>query len=118
VCSSDLVGHFYLMGGYKYRIDREWAVEPGLIISKVVPAQYQLEINCKTIYKNMLWAGLSYRTQDAVSFVMGYTYERKIYFGYAYDFATTDIRKYSYGSQEIVIGYNFDSIKRMAKKKK
>lgn len=107
---------FYLMGGYRYLYDREWTFEPGVVITKVVPADYQFEFYGKAIYRNTVWGGISYRTQDAVSFLFGYTHERKIFIGYAFDYALTDIRKYSAGSHEIVIGYNFDSIKKMAKR--
>jgi len=108
--------HFYLMGGYRYLYDREWTFEPGVVITKVVPAAYQFEFYGKAIYKNIFWGGLSYRTQDAISIILGYTHERKIFVGYAFDYALTDLRKYTAGSHEIVIGYNFDSIKKMAKR--
>jgi type IX secretion system PorP/SprF family membrane protein len=111
--------HMYLVGGYMYRIDREWTVEPCMIVKKVVPAAYQFEISGKMIYKNMLWGGLAFRTNDAFSVVLGYTYEKKIYFGYAFDLAVNDIRRYSSGSHELVLGYNFSKIKKsFARKKK
>ena len=109
---------YYLIGGYLYKVNREWVVEPTLIAKKVIPAPFQFEISCKAIYKNMLWGGLAFRTQDAVSIVLGYTFEKKIYFGYAFDVAVNDIRKYGMSSHEIVIGYNFDRIKKGTAKKK
>ena len=109
---SNLKTHFYLIGGYRYVLDYEWAIEPGAVFSKVISAPLQLELNAKVIYKNMLWTGLAFRTQDAVSLLFGYTHERKIYIAYAFDYALTAIRKYSAGSSEIVLGYNFDSIKK------
>ncbi len=109
---------YYLIGGYMKQINREWTIEPCLIAKKVVPAPFQFEISAKAIYKNMLWGGLAFRTQDAFSVVLGYTHEKKYYFGYAFDLAVNDIRKYSSGSHEIVIGYNFDKIKKVTAKKK
>ncbi|HEY4786626.1 MAG TPA: type IX secretion system membrane protein PorP/SprF [Bacteroidales bacterium] len=104
--------HFYLVGGYLYQINREWTLEPCMIVKKVVPAAYQMEISTKAIYKNMLWAGLAFRTQDAVSIVIGYTHDKKVTFGYAFDLAVNDIRRYNPSSHEIVLGYNFDKIKK------
>ncbi len=104
---NKLKSHFYLVGGYKRVINRDWAIEPGIMIKKVVPAPYQVELNCKVIYDKVFWGGLSFRSSDAVSVVLGYTYDRKIFFGYTYDIGLNDMRKYNSGSHEICIGYNF-----------
>jgi len=110
--------HFYLIGGYLKTINREWAIEPTLILKKVVPAAYQLEISAKAIYKNMMWGGIAFRTQDAISIVIGYTHEKRFHFGYAFDLAVNDMRRYSASSHELVLGYDFDRIKKSTAKKK
>lgn len=114
--------HFYLIGGYMYNIvPRLWAVEPCVIVQKVVPASFQLEFSAKVLYKNMLWGGLAFRTQDAFSVVLGYIHDKKLHFGYAFDLPLNDVRRYTMGSHEIVIGYNFAPIKKRisnSKKKK
>jgi type IX secretion system PorP/SprF family membrane protein len=112
---NKLKSHFYLMGGYIYTINREWRIEPGFVLGKVTPAPFQLELYTKAIYKNMIWGGVSFRTQDAISIVGGYIHDRKIYFGYAADVAVTDIRGYNFGSHEIFIGFNFDRIKKTSR---
>jgi type IX secretion system PorP/SprF family membrane protein len=113
---NKLKSHFYLMGGYIYNINREWNIEPGMVISKMAPTPFQAEIYCKAIYQNMLWGGLTFRTQDALSIAIGYTYQKKIYVGYSVDISVTDIRKYSYGSHEVLIGFNFDKIKKISRR--
>jgi len=106
------------MGGWLKKIDREWTIEPTLIAKKVIPAPFKFELSVKAIYKNKLWGGLAFRTQDALSVVLGYTHDKKIHFGYAFDLAINDIRKYSPTSHEVVFGYNFDRIKKGTGKKK
>lgn len=108
---SKLKSHFYLVAGYKYFINREWAVEPSMIIKKVAPAPYQLDFNIRGWYMNMLWFGLSYRTQEAISILAGYIYDRKIQIGYAYDFVLNPLQRYSYGSHELILNYRFNRIK-------
>jgi type IX secretion system PorP/SprF family membrane protein len=112
---SKLKSHFYLMGGYRYTINREWAIEPAVIIKKVVPAPYQVELNCKVIYDKIFWGGLAFRSSDALSVILGYTYDRKIFFGYTYDIGLNDMRKYNSGSHEVCIGYNFNAIRKKKK---
>jgi type IX secretion system PorP/SprF family membrane protein len=109
--SSRLKPHIYLTGGYKYYINREWAIEPSLILKKVWPAPFQLDINVRAWYRNMVWGGLSYRTQEAISIMFGYTWERKIYIGYSYDLVLNPLGAHNFGSHEIMLGYRFNDIK-------
>jgi len=102
---------FYLTGGYKYYYNREWAFEPSLILKKVWPAPFQLDVNVRAWYRNQMWAGLSYRSQEALSIMLGYVYERKIYIGYSYDIVLNPLRAYNFGSHEITLGYRFNDIK-------
>jgi type IX secretion system PorP/SprF family membrane protein len=108
---SRLKSHFYLTGGYKYYINREWALEPSVVLKKVWPAPFQLDFNARVWYRNMVWAGLSYRTQEAMSILLGYTWERKIYIGYSYDLVLNPLGAHNLGSHELMLGYRFNDIK-------
>jgi len=108
---SRLKSHFYLTGGYKYYINRDWAVEPVLVLKKVWPAPFQLDFNTRVWYKNILWGGISYRTQEAVSILLGYIWDRKFYIGYSYDIVLNPLGAHNYGSHELMLGYRFNDIK-------
>jgi type IX secretion system PorP/SprF family membrane protein len=108
---SRLARHYYLTGGYKYYYNREWAFEPSFVLKKVWPAPFQLDFNIRAWYRNMMWAGLSYRTQEAISIMLGYVYDRKIYIGYSYDLVLNPLRAHNFGSHEIMLGYRFNDIK-------
>ena len=108
---SKLKSHFYLTAGYKHFFNREWAVEPTLILKKVSPAPYQLDFNARGFYKNMVWFGVSYRTQEALSILVGYIYEKKIQIGYSYDIVLNPLGAHNFGSHELVLSYKFDRIK-------
>jgi len=109
---SKLKTHFYLAGGYMFDINDDFKIEPSAILKGTAPAQIQFDINTRVIFRDMVWLGLSYRTQDALSLLIGYTYDNRIHIGYSYDFTTTDLRKYSSGTHEIMIGYRFNDIKK------
>jgi hypothetical protein len=49
---------------------------------------------------------------DAVSLMVGYIMQENLTFAYAYDVTTSDIRKYSSGTHEIMIGMKFHKIKK------
>ena len=108
---SRLTQHVYLSGGYNVILNREFSVLPSALIKYTSPGQIQVDINAKVTYLRMVWLGLSYRTSDAIAVLAGYNYEDKFYFGVAYDFTTSDIRRYSSGTIEIMLGYRFNSIK-------
>ncbi len=108
---NKLKSHFYLTGGYKYEINRDLVFEPSAIIKATSPGVYQFDITARMLYLDMLWGGLSYRFSDAVSVLLGYTYEEKFYFGYAYDIGLNELRQYNSGTHEIMIGYRFNDIR-------
>jgi type IX secretion system PorP/SprF family membrane protein len=108
---SRLRSHFYLNAGYKYYINREWALEPSIVLKKVFPAPFQLDFNGRVWYRNMLWGGISYRTQEALSILLGYVYEKKIYIGYSYDIVLNPLISHNLGSHELMLGYRFNAIK-------
>lgn len=108
---NKLKSHFYLTGGYKYEINRDFIAEPSIIVKGSAPGVYQFDITARVLYQDMIWGGLSYRLKDAVSVLLGYIYDEKFYFGYAYDIGVNDIRSYNSGTHEIMIGYRFNDIR-------
>jgi len=109
---NKLKTHYYLTGGYMFELNNDFKLEPSMIIKATAPFIFQLDFNVRVIYLDMIWLGLSYRTQDALSLLIGYTYNDRIHIGYSYDFTTTDLRKYNSGTHEIMIGYRFNDIKK------
>ena len=108
---NKLKTHYYLMGGYRYDFQENFSLEGSALVKKVAPTPFQLELNLKGTYLNKFWLGLSYRSSDAMSLMLGYLHMEKYYFGYSYDIGLSDFRKYHSGSHEIMIGFRFNKIK-------
>jgi type IX secretion system PorP/SprF family membrane protein len=104
------LGHYYLTGGYKIGFSSypDWVLEPSVLFksSDMVFNSAQMDLNARIYYKEDYWAGLSYRTNDAVVLMFGLKYDR-FYFAYAFDMALTDIRKHSFGSHELTLAVKF-----------
>ena len=66
----------------------------------------QVDLTSRVYYKDDYWAGLSYRTNDALIMMLGLKYD-KFYFAYAFDFALTDIRAQTLGTHEITLAVKF-----------
>lgn len=109
--------HFYVHGGYKYLINREMSLEPTLILRKVGAIPLQLDFNVRFWYgkrqwdKTAMWGGVSYRSQDAVTLMIGFTYKRKIEVGYSYDIGINKLSPYHNGTHELMLGFKFNDIK-------
>jgi type IX secretion system PorP/SprF family membrane protein len=93
----------YLMGGYSYEINEDYVFEPAVLLKFPEALKAQLDLNLKMTIKKDYWCGLIFRTGSSLSIFGGMKYDR-YFFGYCFDYNLNDMRKYSYGSHEIVMG--------------
>jgi len=102
------MGHFFLTGGYKFTLAPDWILEPSAFIksSDMLFKSIQMDLTARIYYRENYWTGLSWRTNDALIFLLGFRYD-KFHFGYAVDFTLTDIRKQSFGSHELTLVMKF-----------
>ena len=100
-----------LVGGYHYQINDDWMLEPSAMIRGTAPKELSFNLTARVEWQKMVWGALSYRYRDAVSILIGYSYEDMLIFGYSYDIGVSSIRKYNTGTHEIMIGYRFNDIK-------
>ena len=108
---NKLKTHFFLTGGYIWEVSQDVKLEPSFMLKGSLPSAIQLDVTARAIWQDMIWGGISYRTGDAVSVLIGYAYEEKIYFGYSYDLTLSDLRKHNTGTHEIMFGFRFHDIK-------
>lgn len=114
--TGTLVPHWYAVIGYNIKLSKDLAFQPSILCKynnrdlfgkyKVsIPAQ--LEYTGKFTYKNLVWIGGNYRTNDAMSLMLGITVIKKLNIAYAYDYSLSNIKRYSQGGHEICLQYNF-----------
>ncbi len=108
---NKIKSHILLSGSYIYAINSDFDIEPSLMLKFVSPAPLQADINLKATYKKMVWLGFSWRTKDALSIMVGYNYNDLLLFGYSYDITTTNLKNYSSGTHELMIGVRFNKFK-------
>jgi len=104
------LGHYFLTGGAKIRFpgSPDWEIQPSALIksSDMLFKSFQMDITTRVFYRNDYWAGLSYRTGDAMIILLGLKYD-KFYFAYAFDYAFSEVRKYTFGSHELTLAVKF-----------
>jgi type IX secretion system PorP/SprF family membrane protein len=101
-----MLRHFYLMGGYGFFFDNGITVEPSLLVQATMESRVQMDINTRVYYKDDYWGGISYRTSGALVMMGGVKVDR-YYFGYAFDYALSSIRKHTLGSHEFMASIKF-----------
>lgn len=99
--------HYYLNGGYVFTLTDKLKLKPSTLLKFEPSAPFQADINLNLLYNEVFWIGASYRTGDAVTFMIEYQTNSRFRVGYAYDLTTSNVRKYTGGSHEILIGYDF-----------
>ncbi|MBS1651431.1 MAG: type IX secretion system membrane protein PorP/SprF [Bacteroidetes bacterium] len=105
--NSNLVTHFNLNGAYKFAIDDDFKIEPAFLVKYAFPAPPEIDLNIRALYKESFWIGGGYRVKDAFTVMVGYMYQNFLMLGYSYDITTSNIRKYSSGTHEILLGLRF-----------
>lgn len=106
--SSRLAAHAYITGAYKFDVGTDFKVEPSACIKYVNPAPLQFDLGARGIYKERYWLGAVYRHLDAVSVIVGFNILENISVAYSYDYTLTNIKKYSTGTHELMIGIKFN----------
>lgn len=99
--------HFYLNSGIILEASRDFIVRPSVLIKYAQNAPIQYDINLNILLNNIFWVGASYRSNDAIVGIIEYQVDRKLRIGYSYDYTLSQLKNYSSGSHEIMLGYDF-----------
>lgn len=102
-----LVTHFLLNGAYKFKINDDFKVEPSFLAKYASPAPLKVDIGTRVIYQEQIWLGGGYRHNDAFTALVGFMYKNYLMIGYSYDFTTTNLKRYSTGTHELMLGLRF-----------
>lgn len=105
--ASRIVTHLNVNGAYTFNIGEDFKIEPSFLLKYASPAPLKVDGGLRFIYKDQIWLGGAYRHNDAFTALIGYMYKNYLMIGYSYDYTTTNIRKYSTGTHEIMLGIRF-----------
>lgn len=101
------VRHYFATAGVALELHPDVVMKPSILVKYVDNAPVEADFNLNFLLSNFLWIGGSYRTGDSFVAIAEFQLTRKLRLGYSYDFTFTDIKNYSAGSHEIMLGYDF-----------
>ncbi|MCC7333169.1 MAG: type IX secretion system membrane protein PorP/SprF [Flavobacteriales bacterium] len=105
-----LPSHFFFSGGYKFKLSDEFVLEPTVFAKYISPVPLQIEGTLRVIYQEKIWLAGTYRDKDAITASIGYLINNYFTISYAFDFTTTNLRNYSDGTHELLVGVRFHAI--------
>ncbi len=102
---------YFIMAGYEYIFpdNPSFELDPHLLV-KTDFKSTQYDIAALLRYNNKVWGGLSYRVQDAITVILGWSPIPAWQFGYSYDITTSSMggAGKSSGSHELFVKYCFN----------
>ena len=99
--------HYMLTGGYVFPVSDNIKLKPSVLFKYIPGAPFEADINFGVLFKETIWLSTSFRSGDALVALLEYQASNSFRVGYAYDMTFSQIRKYSAGSHEIMVGYDF-----------
>jgi type IX secretion system PorP/SprF family membrane protein len=102
--TTQLARHYYFTGGYRIEFSPAVSLTPSVHVKNVAD-QTQLDVNANLHFNNRFWIGGSYRLEDAIVIMAGLNITPSLRLGYSYDLTTSDLKDYSNGTHEIMLGY-------------
>ena len=124
IINGKLSRHYFLSGMVKSRLNEDWYLIPSVLLKGVKGAPLSYEVTLRADWSDQLYAGLGYRYQDAVTFLVGarlkwgekvknfrrdkHRYIMQVY--YSYDLTTSKLANKelvdrSKGSHEFTVGF-------------
>jgi type IX secretion system PorP/SprF family membrane protein len=102
--SNPIKRTYYFTGGYAFEFNREFRYSPGVLVRKTIGLPLQADISNRFYYNNLI-AGLSYRTSNEASVILGVGFAKIYEIAYAYDYSFNPLKSYSTGSHEFLLRF-------------
>ncbi len=97
--------HYFMSAGYVFDLSRELKLKPNVLVKAVQGAPVQVDLNANLLIKETLWVGMSYRSFDALSWLVEFQFAPAFRAGYAYDMTVSPLKQVNSGSHELMLNY-------------
>lgn len=98
---------YYLTAGAMFKLNEDLKLRTNAMVKAVQNAPAQLDLGANLLINDIVWTGLSYRTNASAAILLGVQVNKQFLVSYNFDYDLNKIQKYSQGSHEIVLNYLF-----------
>ena len=99
--------HYFAIVGAVIPVSKEWKIRPTYQVKATFGAPMSIDFSVAGIYNDKVWLGSMYRLNAAYGVFAQYQINPQFRIGLATDFSSTVIRKYNYGTFEVMLSYDF-----------
>ena len=99
-----LIRHYYFSVSYKQLLNNDFRLDPQLMFRNVHGMPLQFDVSTFVNWRDQAWIGPVYKHNYGVGISLGGVVYQNIELGYSYDIPTGNIRNYTTGTHEIIIG--------------
>lgn len=96
-----------LGGGASFRLNDGTVLKPSTLIKYHADAKIQFDINVMAQFNDVISAGISYRTQEAIIGLVEYSATKQLGIMYSFGMPLNSLSQFTYGSHEISLKYSF-----------
>lgn len=96
---------YYINGGAALPMSKHVIFNPSFLVRVQDRQPAGFDLTAQFIIDEVIYAGMSYRSQDSFVFIAQMVLNDNFRIGYAYDTITSDLNNYSPGSHEIMMNY-------------
>lgn len=100
--------HYYIIGGYVFELDKDIKFKPSFFAKMVKGSPLSLDVNASFLLKEKLWLGATYRFKEGFCANVELKVTNNLMLGYAFDFTTSDLLPYNYGTHEVFISLDLN----------
>ncbi len=97
--------YYYLNIGNVIELSKTIKLNPSFLLRMQQRANIGYDLNVNLIFSDIIYAGVSYRSGDAVVFLTQLVLNENFRIGYAFDTVTSAITGFTPGSHEIMLNY-------------
>jgi len=110
--SENQLRQYFLTGGYVFYLNLAVKVKPTFLVRYTDGLPPGFDIGANLLYKDKIWAGISYRYQNSINLIGELLVSPKMRIGLAYDYPISKIHLVTHGSAEIMLSYTFIKTKK------
>jgi type IX secretion system PorP/SprF family membrane protein len=102
------ISHYYLQAAYAARVNDDFLVKPSILLRQAQGSGLQYDINTSVLLKEVLWLGVSWRSEKTVTGLVQVRAGTKFQIGYSYDTPmSSNLKGAQTVSHELMLNYRF-----------
>lgn len=101
--------HGFFTGGYIFDVSDNLKLKPSTMVKATTGAPLSIDLSLNALINNFLELGASWRNSKSISGMLNVKVMRGVRVGYAYDYALSELSKYSSGSHELMLLINISN---------